>query len=167
MIIFISGGERSGKSRYAQELALSKTDTPYYLATSKIWDDDFEERVKRHQQERDERWTNIEEQFELAKVLPENGVVVVDCVTLWLTNYFSKCKGDKEAIMKEAKAEAAKLFDYKGVLIIITNELGMGLHASTKAGRDFVECQGWINQFIAANAEEAYFMVSGIPLKVK
>lgn len=167
MIIFITGGERSGKSRYAQELALSKTNSPYYLATSKVWDDDFKQRVERHRQERDDRWTSIEEQFELFKVLPENGVVVIDCVTLWLTNYFSKYKGDKDAIMKEAKAEAAKLFDYQGVLIIISNELGMGLHASTKAGRDFVECQGWINQFIAGNAAEAYFMVSGIPLKVK
>lgn len=167
MIIFITGGERSGKSSYAQSLALGKTDQPYYLATSKIWDDDFKERVTRHQQERDKRWTNIEEQFEISKVLPEEGVVVMDCVTLWLTNYFSKFKGDKNVIVEEAKKELTKLAGYKGTLIIISNELGMGLHASTKSGRDFVECQGWINQYIAGMSEEAYFMVSGLPLKVK
>ncbi|MBL6447021.1 bifunctional adenosylcobinamide kinase/adenosylcobinamide-phosphate guanylyltransferase [Fulvivirga sp. 29W222] len=167
MIIFITGGERSGKSRYAQDLALAQSGNPYYLATSKIWDDDFKERVKRHQEERDDRWTSIEEQFEISKVLPEKGAVVVDCVTLWLTNYFSKYKGDKEQVVSEAKAELNKLLGYQGVLIIISNELGMGLHASTKSGRDFVECQGWINQFIASNADEVYFMVSGLPLKVK
>ena len=167
MIIFITGGERSGKSRHAQELALELTDRPYYLATSRIWDDDFEKRVARHKQERDHRWTNIEEPLGIAVALPDDGVVVLDCITLWLTNYFSKYKGDKDTIVEEAKRELLNCKTFKGTLIIISNELGMGLHADTKTGRDFVECQGWINQFIASYANEVLFMVSGLPLKVK
>lgn len=167
MIIFITGGERSGKSSYAQALALKLTDQPVYLATSKVWDEDFAERVERHRSERDERWTSIEEEISISKVLPENRTVVIDCVTLWLTNYFSKFKGERDTIVEEAKKELNELFKHKGPLIIISNELGMGLHANTKTGRDFVEVQGWINQHIAKSADEVYFMVSGLPLKVK
>lgn len=167
MITFITGGERSGKSSHAQELALKLTDKPVYLATSKVWDEDFAERVERHRNERDERWTSIEEEISISKVLPENSTVVIDCVTLWLTNYFSKFKGERDTIVEEAKKELNQLLKYSGTLIIISNELGMGLHANTKTGRDFVEVQGWINQHIAKNADEVYLMVSGLPLKVK
>lgn len=167
MIIFITGGERSGKSSYAQSLALKFSNRPVYLATSKVWDEDFAERVKRHQSERDERWTTIEEQFALSEVLPAQSTVVVDCVTLWLTNFFSKYKRDKGFVVEEAKKEFYKMKGYDGTLIIISNELGMGLHANTKTGRDFVEVQGWVNQYIAQYADEVYFMVSGLPIKVK
>lgn len=167
MIILITGGERSGKSSYAQSLALKLSDRPVYLATSKVWDEDFAQRVERHRGERDERWTSIEEQISISKVLPGNSTVVIDCVTLWLTNYFSKLKGERDAVVAEAKEELNQIFNYSGTLIIISNELGMGLHATTKMGRDFVEAQGWINQHIAKNADEVYFMVSGLPMKVK
>ena len=90
MITYISGGERSGKSGHAQALALESSNHPVYLATAKVWDKDFEERVKRHQSDRDERWTSIEEEIRLSSVLTHGQSVVVDCVTLWLTNIFSK-----------------------------------------------------------------------------
>lgn len=167
MITYISGGERSGKSSYAQNLALELSDEPIYLATAKAYDGNFEERIKRHQAERDERWTNIEERFELSKVLPSNRVVVIDCVTLWLSNYFSKTKGNRDESLQLIKNEFKKLKDYQGHLIFISNEIGMGTHADTQIGRDFVEVQGWINQHIAKNADEAFFMVSGLPLKLK
>ncbi|ELR70118.1 Adenosylcobinamide-phosphate guanylyltransferase [Fulvivirga imtechensis AK7] len=167
MIIFITGGERSGKSSYAQSLALKFSQRPVYLATSKVWDDDFAERVKRHRNERDERWTTIEEQFALSEVLPPVNTVVIDCVTLWLTNFYSKLKGDRDMVVDAAKKEFDRMSSYNGNLIIISNELGMGLHASTKTGRDFVEAQGWVNQYIANQADEVYFMISGLPMKVK
>lgn len=167
MITYISGGERSGKSGYAQRMALDLSDHPIYLATAKIHDGNFEERVKRHQAERDERWTNIEERFDLASVLPPNRVVVIDCVTLWLSNFFSKTKSNRDEALALAKAEFDKLTSYDGHLIFISNEIGMGLHGDTQIGRDFVEVQGWINQHIAKAADEAFFMVSGIPLKLK
>jgi len=80
MLYYITGGERSGKSRYAQNLALQLSDTPYYLATSRIWDDNHRKRIDRHVADRDQRWTSIEEEKNLAKVIPDQSVVVIDCV---------------------------------------------------------------------------------------
>lgn len=167
MITLITGGERSGKSTFAQEIALSRSESPIYLATANIPDDDFRRRVSRHQEERDDRWTTIEEHYEISKVLPPSGTVVIDCVTLWLSNYFGKMKGDIDTILFEARREIDTMSAYHGELIFVTNEVGMGLHAATKLGRDFVEVQGWINQYISRYATTVYFMVAGNPLKIK
>lgn len=167
MITYLSGGERSGKSSFAQQMALQLSDNPVYLATAKVYDGNFEERVKRHQAERDERWTNIEEPLMLSDVLPTKRIVVVDCVTLWLSNYFSKTKSNRDEALRLAKQEFDRLKNYTGHLIIISNEIGMGLHGETQMGRDFVELQGWMNQYIAKAADEAFFMVSGLPIKTK
>lgn len=167
MIYFITGGERSGKSRYAQKLALTLSDKPVYIATSRVWDNDFEKRVKRHKDERDDRWTSIEEEKYLSKIDLKNKIVVVDCVTLWLTNFYVDTKYNVEESLQEAKAEFEKLSQAGCTIIIISNEIGMGVHAETEMGRKFVELQGWMNQFIAAKADKAVLMVSGIPLTVK
>lgn len=167
MIHYISGGERSGKSRYAQELALTLSDNPIYLATARKWDDNFQKRIDRHVSERDERWTTIEEEKHLSQGDLKGRVVVIDCVTLWLTNWFMDSGDDEVLAEKEAKAELEKLFQQEATLIIISNEIGMGLHAQTAIGRKFTELQGWVNQFIAARADKATFMVSGLPLILK
>ena len=88
MVHYITGGTRSGKSRYAQQLALSLSDNPVYLATARKWDADFEQRIKRHQQDRDGRWQNIEEERYPSKLNLQGRVVVLDFVALWLTNFF-------------------------------------------------------------------------------
>ena len=164
----ITGGERSGKSSYAQRLALELSDAPVYIATAKVWDDEFKQRVDRHKNERDERWHLIESEIEIASHLPENnGVVVIDCITLWLTNFFSVYKGDKAKALKEAKKEVDKLDAYNGNLFIVTNEIGMGVHGHEKSTRNFVELQGWINQYVAKKADNVTLMVSGIPMVVK
>ena len=85
-IILVTGGQRSGKSRYAQELALKLAENPVYLATSRVWDDEFRERVRRHQQDRGPQWTNLEEEKAISRCDVSGRVVVIDCVTLW-------CKG--------------------------------------------------------------------------
>jgi adenosylcobinamide kinase/adenosylcobinamide-phosphate guanylyltransferase len=167
MIYFITGGERSGKSRYAQELALKLSDKPIYIATSRVWDKDFEKRVQRHKNERDERWTSIEEEKQLSKVDLKNKVAVIDCVTLWLTNFYVDTKYNVDVSLKEAKAEFEKLSQVDCTLIIISNEIGMGVHAETEVGRKFVELQGWMNQCIASKADKVILMVSGIPLTIK
>ncbi|PIB35668.1 adenosylcobinamide kinase/adenosylcobinamide phosphate guanyltransferase [Reichenbachiella sp. 5M10] len=167
MITYISGGERSGKSRFAQNLALADSDYPYYLATAKKWDENFEERIQRHRQDRNEQWTTIEEQIHLSTVLPDTSTVVIDCVTLWLTNLFTANQYDRDLTFAQAREEYNKIRSYEGHLIIISNEIGMGLHAESKMGRDFVEIQGWTNQLIAQQADRAYFMVSGLPLTLK
>lgn len=167
MLYLITGGERSGKSKYAQELALSLSPAPVYLATARIWDKDFESRVDRHKKERDNRWTSIEEEKLVHRHLSNQATIVLDCITLWLTNFFTDHKYDLHKSLLEAKEEIEKWKDFKGNLIVVTNEIGMGLHAESKMGRDFVSLQGWTNQSLAEIAENVSFMVSGIPLKIK
>jgi adenosylcobinamide kinase/adenosylcobinamide-phosphate guanylyltransferase len=168
MIYLITGGERSGKSSYAQNLALKLSDAPMYVATARKWDDDFQNRIDRHQQERDERWTNIEKEKHLSEIDFSGKVALIDCVTLWLTNFFVDTKNDVASSLEEAKKEFLAMAKQENVtLIIVTNEIGMGVHADTHIGRKFTELQGWMNQFLASNADEVVLMVSGIPVKIK
>ncbi|KQB43012.1 bifunctional adenosylcobinamide kinase/adenosylcobinamide-phosphate guanylyltransferase [Flavobacterium aquidurense] len=168
MIYLITGGERSGKSNYAQNLALQLSESPLYVATARKWDDDFKSRIDRHQQERDERWTNIEEEKYLSKIDFTRKTALIDCVTLWLTNFFTDHKYDVILSLEEAKKEFLSIANQENAtLIIVTNEIGMGVHAETHIGRKFTELQGWMNQFLASNADEVILMVSGIPVKIK
>ncbi len=167
MTYFITGGERSGKSSYAQKLALELSDSPLYIATSRIWDEDYQKRVGRHIADRDERWTTIEEEKHIGSINVNGKVAVIDCVTLWLTNFFVDTKNDVEESLKQAKTEIDKLIQTDSTLIIISNEIGMGIHANTESGRKFTELQGWMNQYIAEKADKVILMVSGIPVDIK
>lgn len=167
MIYYISGGARSGKSAYAQELALSLSENPIYLATARNWDADFDQRIKRHQSDRDHRWENIEEEKHPAQLNLINRVVVLDCVTLWLTNFYVDTKYDIDESLKQIKQAFDDMIETDATFIIISNELGMGLHADTESGRKFTDLQGWTNQYIAKKADKAIFMVSGLPLVLK
>jgi adenosylcobinamide kinase/adenosylcobinamide-phosphate guanylyltransferase len=166
-MILITGGARSGKSRYAQELALQNSGHPVYVATARAWDDEFRERIRIHQQDRDERWRSMEEQRYLSRLPLEGEVAVIDCVTLWITNFFSDTHADVNACLEVCRREIDELAKLDALLIFISNEIGMGMHADTEAGRKFTDLHGWINQYIAAKADEVIFMVSGIPLTVK
>lgn len=166
-ITFITGGQRSGKSSYAQRLAEQKSDAPIYLATAHIWDDDFQARVKRHQSDRGEQWQTIEEEIELSKHSLHGKVVLLDCVTLWLTNIFYKHKNNIEACLHEAKQEWQKFIAQDMDVIVVSNELGMGVHAENEIARKFADLQGWMNQQIAKDANYVFLMVSGIKVKIK
>ena len=167
MLTYISGGQRSGKSRYAQDLALQLSPNPVYLATSRAWDDDHRQRIARHVADRDARWTTLEEEKYLSRLNLTGRTVVLDCVTLWLTNFFTDTGYDVETALQQAQEEFDKLVQQDCTLLVISNEIGMGLHASTEAGRKFTDLQGWLNQHIAQRADRAIFMVSGLPLVVK
>jgi len=168
MLIYISGGQRSGKSGYAQQKALELADRPYYLATARCLDKDFEQRILRHKADRDHRWHNVEEEKYLSQVpFPGQAVVVVDCITLWLTNFFMDNQGDIGLSLEQAKKEWGKLVQQNITIIAISNEIGMSLHAETAAGRKFTDLQGWMNQFIAQQSDEAFLMMSGIPIKIR
>lgn len=167
MIVYVTGGVRSGKSRFAMEMALQKSKAPVYVATSRIWDDDFAARVKRHQDERGPEWTSLECEMNV-HLLPLTGkVAVIDCVTLWLTNLFVAFDYDIEKSLNAFKTEIDALASMDATLMIISNEIGMGVHAETEAGRKFTDLQGWANQYVAAAAQEAILMVSGLPLTLK
>lgn len=167
MIHLITGGARSGKSSYAQELALSLAADPVYVATAKVWDDDFETRVKRHQQDRGPEWTNFEEQLYVSLLPLEGRVAVIDCVTLWLTNFFVQHQQHVETALYSIQQEINALNKKNATIIIVTNEIGMGVHAETEAGRKFTDLQGWANQYIAERAQKVVLMVSGIPVTIK
>lgn len=168
MIYLITGGERSGKSGFAEKLAKEKSDRPMYVATARHWDDDFKKRIERHQKDRDERWENIEEEKFLSQINFENRVAVIDCVTLWLTNFFLDNENDIDLCLELAKKEIDALTQQPNTtIIIVSNEIGMGLHADTQIGRKFTELQGWTNQYIAQKANTVVFMVAGIPMFIK
>ena len=168
-IILITGGQRSGKSSKAEELALSLSDNPVYLATAHIWDDEFKERVRIHQEHRGPQWTNIEEEIHLSRHNLTGRVVVIDCVTLWLTNFISieNSTLNIEHYLDMAKAEFDKFTEPDATYIFVTNEIGSGGVSENALQRKFTDLQGWMNQYIALKADEVILMVSGIAVKVK
>ena len=167
MIHFITGGQRSGKSNYAQQLALQIAERPIYLATSRIWDDDHRQRMEFHKKDRDSRWENIEEEKYLGKLTLLNRTVVLDCVTLWLTNFFTDTHYQVQESLEQAKTELDTFTKQEMNLFIVSNEIGMGTHAATDIGRKFTDLQGWMNQYIAKQADVVTLMVAGIPVKIK
>jgi len=166
-IILITGGQRSGKSRYGEKLALSLSDNPVYLATSRIWDDEHAKRIERHKLNRGPEWTNIEEEKKLSRHDLSERVILIDCVTLWATNYFFDLQSDTERALNELKIEFDKFTNQDAMYIFVTNEIGMGEMSQNEIQRKFADLQGWLNQYIASKAHEVYLMVSGIPVKIK
>lgn len=166
-IILITGGQRSGKSSKAEEMALSLSANPVYVATAHIWDDEFRERVKKHQERRGPQWTNIEEETHLSKNDLSGRVVVIDCVTLWLTNFFFQLESDVNKSLEAAKIEFDAFTQHDATYIFVTNEIGSGGTSENAIQRRFTDLQGWMNQYIASKADEVILMVSGIAVKVK
>jgi adenosylcobinamide kinase / adenosylcobinamide-phosphate guanylyltransferase len=166
-ITLITGGARSGKSRFAQQLAESRSAKPIYLATARVWDDDFRARIDRHRSERGSHWINCEAEKMLTSVDTATSTVLLDCITLWLTNFFHDFDYQLEPTLEAAKAEWTRFVERDMELIVVSNELGMGMHPLDESARKFADLQGWMNQFIAAMADEVYLMVSGIPLVLK
>lgn len=166
-ITFITGGARSGKSRFAQQMAETQSPNPVYLATARVWDEDFRRRIERHQNDRGPHWTNIEEEKQLSACLVDRQTVLLDCITLWLTNIFFDTNFDMERSLEEAKAEWNRFVQKEMNLIVVSNELGMGVHPLEESARKFADLQGWMNQYIASQASEVFLMISGIPLKIK
>lgn len=166
-IILVTGGQRSGKSTFAEQTALSLSANPVYLATSRIWDDEFRKRVERHQANRGPEWTNIEEEKFLSKHHLAGRTIVIDCVTLWSTNFFFDLGSDVHKALESIKEEFNKFTDQDATFIFVTNEIGLGGVSENKIQRQFTDLQGWVNQYIAERADKVYMMVSGIPLKIK
>ena len=169
-IILITGGQRSGKSQYAEQLALSLSPTPVYLATSRIWDEEFRQRVVRHQERRGPEWTNIEEPLHLCLPQLEGRVVLVDCLTLWSTNWFFDHQDwTTDEVLNVLKEELDKLshLSPETTIILVTNEIGMGGTSANALQRRFTDLLGWTNQHAAQLANEVVLMVSGMPVRVK
>ena len=166
-IILVTGGQRSGKSSYAQKLALSLTANPVYLATSAVWDEEYRLRIERHKRDRGAEWTNVEELKDLQKVDVQNRVVVIDCVTLWSTNFFTESNGDVEYSLAAVTERFGVFTKQDATFIFVTNELGLGGTSENDLQRRFTDLLGWVNQYIASRSDEVVLMVSGIPMKIK
>jgi len=168
---FVTGGCRSGKSSHAQKLAESlAADNRLYVATLQPMDTEMERRVTDHQSQRDDSWYTIEEPYDIIRVLEEEqdnaGVILVDCITLWVTNLFMAEQSEEEILaFVDDFAEAAAAS--KVPVVTVSNEVGMGIVPDNTLSRRFRDIQGAANQRIAARAHKVVFTVSGIPMTVK
>lgn len=166
-ILLVTGGQRSGKSDFAQNRALEMSKHPVYLATSRIWDEEFRQRVLRHQANRGQEWTNVEEEKFLSRHDLAGRVIVIDCVTLWCTNFFFDNNSVVDISLQQIKEEFDAFVRQDAYFIFVTNELGLGGVSVDDTQRRFTDLQGWVNQYIASKADEVVLMVSGIPVPVK
>lgn len=165
-IILITGGQRSGKSTKAESLALSLSPNPMYIATAHVWDEEFLERVRRHQERRGPEWDNVEEERWLGNIDVTGRVVLVDCLTLWATNFFFDTK-DTDTALEMLQKEFDKFTCQDATFIFVTNEIGLGGVSADDVQRRFTDLLGWFNQYVAARADEVILMVSGIEVKIK
>jgi len=170
-IILVTGGARSGKSGFAERLAESYPAQRGYVATAEARDGEMEARIARHRQRRGGEWQTIEEPLELADAIVQNqgryGVLLVDCLTLWLSNLLFHLDGDSAAILSRVRALVEGFADLSTPLIIVTNEVGMGIVPEHPLSRAFRDLAGEANQIVAAGADEVYVSISGIPLRLK
>ncbi|MEG0948127.1 MAG: bifunctional adenosylcobinamide kinase/adenosylcobinamide-phosphate guanylyltransferase [Bacteroidales bacterium] len=166
-ITLITGGQRSGKSSHAMRLALAEAERPVYLATSRIWDEEHRRRIDRHKAERETGWDNREQEKELSKEDIAGKTVVIDCVTLWCTNFFFDLEADVDKALNALKTEFDRFTNQQAHFIFVTNEIGLGGVSENQLQRRFTDLQGWMNQYIARNADEVILMVSGIPVTIK
>ena len=165
-VILIGGGARSGKSRYALEKARSLPGTRAFVATAEPSDEEMASRIRNHRVERSNEFSTIEEPINLPVAIVEAkfDVLLVDCLTLWLSNImFANRDFEQEANALIRSSQAAP-----GTVIFVTNEVGSGVVPTDHAlSREFRDRAGILNQRVAAIAEEVYWMVFGIPLRVK
>ncbi len=167
-VILITGGERSGKSDYAERLALSMSPDPLYIATARVWDEEFRGRVRRHRERRGARWTTVEEERALSHLDVAGRVALVDCLTLWAVNFLpADGLPDVGSVLDALKRELERFTAQDAAFIFVTNEIGMGGVSPNALQRRFAEIVGLLNQHVAAMADEVVLVVSGIPINIK
>jgi adenosylcobinamide kinase/adenosylcobinamide-phosphate guanylyltransferase len=169
-IIFITGGARSGKSHFAQELAQKFPGPKAYLATAQALDEEMAERIRRHQKNRSADWKPLEEPLRVAECLEGHGdhfsLILLDCLTLWISNLMM-AGSDEPRILDETDRLLKACHKVKCSLIIVGNEVGMGIVPDNPQARVFRDLSGLIQQKVAQAADEVFLMVSGLPQKLK
>lgn len=169
--ILVTGGCRSGKSGHALKIAEDLQNEPlFFVATCQPDDDEMKDRVKRHQRERGPRWQTLETPIELARTVSDHGnragVMVIDCLTLWISNLMARFEED-ERILTHVDALAGLLAHPPCPLILVSNEVGCGVVPANALSRRFRDLVGWTNQRVASQCHRVTWMVSGIPVPVK
>ena len=173
MLTLVTGGARSGKSRFAQSLCQGTTRTGF-VATARIEDDEMLRRVQRHRATRPSSWITVEEPLEISKAAfglkDKVDVVLLDCLTLWTSNLLmampdASFESIENATFLELDALIEQAEDMS--MVLVTNEVGSGIVPDTALCRRFCDLHGWVNQRVAVHADEVYLMISGIPVQIK
>ncbi|MTH96329.1 bifunctional adenosylcobinamide kinase/adenosylcobinamide-phosphate guanylyltransferase [Roseibium sp. RKSG952] len=165
--ILVVGGARSGKSQFAERLAIKSGLPRVYVATCEAYDDEMRARIDRHQRDRDHYWDTIEEQIDLVGVLAREAaadrVLLVDCLTLWLSNLMMQ----ERDLELESERLCAAVADLKGPCVFVSNEVGMGIVPDNRLSRSFRDAQGRLNQDIGHICGKVVFVASGQPILLK
>ncbi len=173
-LIFILGGARSGKSNYAQKLATGLSDRVLFVATAEALDDEMKARIEKHKQSRPHTWYTLEISQKIANALKSSQagaeVTVIDCLTLLISNItgniFDYADAEK-TVLKEIKGIIDFIDSQNGTFIIVSNEVGQGIVPENRSAREYRDLLGTANQLVAQRADDVYFMIAGIPQKIK
>ena len=167
--LLILGGARSGKSRLAQDMAARRWLHPVYLATAEILDDEMATRVRMHRRTRARRWHCVEEPLEIAKIIrrgiPGTDGLLVDCLTIWLSNVL--LKEGRGAFARRRDELVKALHQTRQDVILVANEVGLSVVPEHALGRTFRDLAGWLNQAVAKEADTVVFVAAGLPLVLK
>lgn len=165
----VLGGVRSGKSSFALKLCEAAEGPRVYLATATALDAEMARRIERHKRERANEWATVEEPIKAAEVLSateQGSVVLIDCLTLWLTNLMGLGLGDDE-ILERVDGFTQVIGDSQSAVVAVSNEVGQGIMPVNAMARRFADLSGFMNQSMASVAEEVFFMRAGIPTRLK
>lgn len=166
--ILVTGGARSGKSRFAELLAGCSGLPVTYIATAQILDKEMADRVEKHRQSRPAEWDLIEEPFNIEKALLDlkdnQGIILLDCVTIWLSNLLL---ADSPEILTQVRKVAQTAVEIGPKVIFVTNEVGQGIVPDNPLSRRYRDLAGWANQILAEAATAVYYVVAGYPLEIK
>ena len=172
-IRLVLGGARSGKSSYAEKLATETSLPVTNIATAQVYDDEFKARVQHHKDRRPASWALVEEPHHLtealARIASPNLCVIVDCLTLWLAQWICvDCNPPKNSIWQSERDAFLKLLqNLSGTIILVSNEVGMGIVPLAEINRQFQDEQGRLNQAIANIANKVSFIAAGLPINLK
>lgn len=183
-VTLVTGGARSGKSKYAEELCKHLGKKVCYIATAKAIDSDMEDRIKKHKASRPYEWATLEkysgfDALYKEKVFKDNDIFLLDCITIMITNImfdqdvdYDSCPNSvldevEEKILGEISKLIKAVKEYNKILVIVTNEVGMGLVPPYRLGSIFRDIAGRMNQYIAKHADEVYNVICGLPQKLK
>lgn len=175
-IVLVTGGARSGKSRFSEKYARTKGDRLAYIATAQVLDAEMADRVKLHQQRRDDKWHTFEAPYAAEQVLVKVGsefpVVLFDCLTIYTANLLlaeqsENIEARRTHILQQADLLVQAAQASEALIIFVSNEVGMGIVPDNALAREYRDLSGWINQKIAAVADEVYLVVSGLAVDVK
>ena len=184
MVIFVTGGARSGKSDFAQDLAEKLKGNRLFWATAQAFDEEMSHRIQNHREQRGNRWDTVEEPIYLGRALKsvKNSykTILVDCLTLWMSNLLLEYnppsppfnKGGLGGLSDKKISEIVDDFflsigKFEGTIIVVSNEVGMGIVPDNKLARIYRDQLGFLNQKMARRADEVYALLSGIPVRIK